>query len=245
MFPVPSVPTPAVQPRRAPLWLAGLILSLALAGPLSAAEKVLSYLKEGQPDAALLLPPPPASGSPEQAADMASVVAVSRACTTNETEIAAGEKKFSMATFGPAIGAWWQAGKLPKTEAFLARVQKDAAIATDSAKELFQRPRPFTVDPSLASGKLEKSFSYPSGHSTEGTVVALVLAELFPAQRDGILAVGRGIGWHRVWIARHYPTDIHAGRVYAQAIVRALKASDRFREDFAAAKAEIAAAAKE
>ena len=44
-------------------------------------------------------------------------------------------------------------------------------------------------------------------------------------------------------IARHYPTDIYAGRVLAQAIVRQMKKSDAFQKDFAAAKAEIAHAA--
>ena len=92
------------------------------------------------------------------------------------------------------------------------------------------------------NGKLEKSFSYPSGHSTESMVLALVLAELLPAQHDAILEHARLMGWHRVQIARHYPTDIYAGRVLAQAIVKQFKKSEVFQKDFAAAKAEVAAA---
>ena len=49
----------------------------------------------------------------------------------------------------------------------------------------------------------------------------------------------RDLGWHRVWIARHYPTDIYAGRVLAQAIVRELKSSPAFQRDFAQVKSEI------
>jgi hypothetical protein len=41
---------------------------------------------------------------------------------------------------------------------------------------------------------------------------------------------------------RSYPTDIYAGRVLAQAIVRKLKENPDFQKDFAGAKAEIAAA---
>jgi acid phosphatase (class A) len=63
---------------------------------------------------------------------------------------------------------------------------------------------------------------------------------LFPDQHDAIIATARSIGWHRVMIARHYPTDIYAGRVLAQAIVRQMKKSSAFQSDFAAAKAEIA-----
>jgi hypothetical protein len=39
-----------------------------------------------------------------------------------------------------------------------------------------------------------------------------------------------------------YQTDIYAGRVLAQAIVREMKANPDFQRDFAEAKAEIAAA---
>ena len=113
---------------------------------------------------------------------------------------------------------------------------------TDNAKDFYKRPRPYVTDPSLANGKLEKSFSYPSGHSTESMVLALVLADLFPDKHDAIIAEARSIGWHRVQIARHYPTDIYAGRVLAQAIVRQMNKNDEFQNDFAEAKAEIAAA---
>lgn len=112
----------------------------------------------------------------------------------------------------------------------------------DNAKDYWKRPRPYKVDPILANGKLEKSFSYPSGHSTESMTLALVMADLFPDHRDAIIGEARNIGWHRVEIARHYPTDIYAGRVLAQAIVRQMKKDADFQNDFAAAKAELAAA---
>ena len=50
--------------------------------------------------------------------------------------------------------------------------------------------------------------------------MALVLADLFPEKRDELLVLSRNLGWHRIWIGRHYTTDIYAGRVLAQAIVR-------------------------
>jgi acid phosphatase (class A) len=123
-------------------------------------------------------------------------------------------------------------------------VQEDAATVTDQAKDYWRRPRPYTLNPSLAGGKLEKSFSYPSGHATEGMVLALVLAELWPDQREALLAIGCDLGWHRVWIGRHYPTDIYAGRVLARAIVREMKANADFQHDFAETKAELASTAK-
>lgn len=201
-----------------------------------------TYLPQGKPDAITLLAPPPLPDSPEQAADLQEVRDVSHAASSADLASAKAETKFTIFTFTPAIGDFFQPGKFPKTEAFFHRVQGDAESVVDNAKDYYKRPRPYKVDPSLANGKLEKSFSYPSGHSTESMVLALVLADLFPDKHDAIIAVARNIGWHRVEYARHYPTDIYAGRVLAQAIVREMKKDKEFQKNFAEAKAEVAAA---
>jgi acid phosphatase (class A) len=231
--------------------LTGLLLAIA---PLRAADDTMSlsgqsskssqlhFLAPGKPDAATLLAPPPLPDSAEQAADMDEVKTVYHAAGSNDMAAAYSEKKFSVFNFTPAVGEFFQSNSLPKTAAFFAKVQLDAETVTDLGKEYYHRPRPYTTDPSLANGKLEKSFSYPSGHSTESMVLALVLADLLPDQHDAILAHARLIGWHRVQIARHYPTDIYAGRVLAQAIVKQFKKSDEFSAAFAEAKTEVEAA---
>jgi acid phosphatase (class A) len=219
----------------------GFVLASA---PLHAAEHSLNYLKAGKPDAAAVLAPPPLMDSAEQAADMEEVRAVYHSASSNDIAAAYSEKKFSVFNFTAAVGDFFQPGNLPKTAAFFEKVQLDAETVTDLGKDFFKRPRPYTTDPSLANGKLEKSFSYPSGHSTESMVLALVLADLLPDKQDAILAHARTIGWHRVQIARHYASDIYAGRALALAIVKQFKKSDPFDKDFAAAKAELAAAQK-
>ena len=218
------------------------LLALAVA-PLQA-QTNNSYLSAEKPDAIALLAPPPLPGSPEQAADLAEVIAVYRASTSNDVASAYSERKFNIFTFTPVIGDYFQSTNLPRTTAFFERVQKQAETVTDAAKNFYRRPRPYTVDTNLANGKLETSFSYPSGHSTESMVLALVLADLFPDKHDAIIGKARNIGWHRVAIARHYMTDIYAGRALAQAIVREMKSSPDFQKDFAGMQAEIAAAQK-
>lgn len=209
-----------------------------------AKESSLNYLPEGKPDATTLLAPPPLIDSPEQTADLNEVREVHHAATSNDITAAYSEKKFSVFNFTEAVGPYFQTDKLPKTTAFFEKVQSDAATVTDLGKDYFKRPRPYVTDPSLANGKLEKSFSYPSGHSTESMVLALVLADLIPDKHDAIIAHARMIGWHRVEIARHYPTDIFAGRTLALAIVKQFKKSDAYQKDFDAVKAELEAAAK-
>jgi acid phosphatase (class A) len=224
-------------------FLAPILFSFAVAvAPLHAQTN--SYLPDGKPDAIALLAPPPLPDSPEQAADMAEVVAVYHAATSNDIATAYSEKKFDIFNFTPAIGDFFTGGKFPKTEAFFEKVQTDAAAVTDNAKDFYKRPRPYVTDPSLINGKLEKSFSYPSGHSTESMVLALVLADLFTDKHDAIIAKARSIGWHRVQTARHYPTDIYAGRVLAQAIVREMRNNPDYQKDFTEAKAEINAVQK-
>ena len=210
----------------------------------NASSAQLHYLTGKKPDAIALLAPPPLPGSPEQAADMEEVRAVYHAAGSNDIATAYSEKKFSVFNFTPAIGAFFQSNNLPKTTAFFEKVQTDAETVTDKAKDYYKRPRPYTTDPGLANGKLEKSFGYPSGHSTESMTLALVLADLFPDKQDAIVGEARSIGWHRVEIARHYPTDIYAGRVLAQAIVKQMEKNDAFQKDFDEVKAEIAAAQK-
>lgn len=204
----------------------------------------LHYLVAGQPDAAILLPPPPLMDSPEQAAEMQEVRAVYHAAGSNDIAAAYSERKFSVFNFTEAVGDYFNAANLPKTALFFEKVQFDAATVTDLGKDYFKRPRPFVTDPSLVNGKLEKSFSYPSGHSTESMVLALVLADLLPDKHDAIIAHARLIGWHRIQTARHYPSDIFAGRVLALAIVREFKKNSDFQKDFAEVQAELAAAAK-
>jgi len=230
------------RPRRPSRWRSGVLalgLALLLAPPLFAESY---YLAPDHPDGVALLPPPPAPGSEEGAADLAEARAVFQARTPAETARASRDSKLTIFLFAPAIGPFFQPGKLPKVEALFKKVKKDITEPIDIPKDHWKRLRPYQLDAHLSLGPPEPSYGYPSGHSTRGTVQALLLAELFPAQRDAILAIGRNIGWDRVLIGKHFPTDIYAGRVLAQAIVHELLASPAFQHDLAEAKAEVQAA---
>jgi acid phosphatase (class A) len=178
----------------------------------------------------------------EQAADLAEVRAVHDSAPSNEVAIALAEDRHpSIFSFTPAVGPFFQPGKLPETELFFKRVSLDANHFLDIGKTNWQRPRPFRVDPTLTPPNPAKGYSYPSGHAAFGTLNALILAELLPQKRDALLALGRDMGWHRVMLADHYPSDIYAGRVVGLAVFRELSASTDFQHDLAEVKAEIAA----
>jgi acid phosphatase (class A) len=225
--------------RALPSALLAAFLVLQFAAPLHADD---SYLPPGKPDGVALLGPPPLPGSEEAAADLATVQQVFKARTAAETYRAQQESSLSLTIFAPAIGPNFQPGKFPKLQALMNKVKMDIAPAINAPKDTYRRLRPYQLDPQLAFGKPEKDFGYPSGHSSRGMVYALVLSEIFPNNRDAIMEIGRNIGWDRVLIGKHFPTDIRAGRVLAQAIFRELMANPRFQNDLAAVKTEVQAA---
>jgi acid phosphatase (class A) len=229
---------PGTSHRQAGHWLALTLLLLLFVEPLLAES---SYLAPDRPDGIALLAPPPEVGSAEEAADLASARAVFNGRTPAELARATKDSSLSIFLFGPAIGPFFQAGKLPKTEALFQKVRKDISVAINTPKDHWKRRRPYQMDDQLSLGKPEPSYGYPSGHSTRGTVQALLLAELFPERKEAILAIGRNIGWDRVLIGKHFPTDIYAARVLGRAIVRELLANPDFQHDLAEAKAEVQA----
>jgi len=221
------------------------LAALALAGT---SGLFAAYLPAGTPDAIALLAPPPAAGSAEAKADLENTLVIHTAATPAELALAKDENKLTIFHFAPAIGAWFAPGKLPRTEALFKAVEAEAKAATDDAKKFYQRPRPYHLEPARFPHSVEHEdpthYSYPSGHSTRGTVFAFLLAELLPDHRDAILAKGREAGWLRVQGGVHFPTDIYAGRVLGQELARDFLHSPEFQADLVAVKAELAAAAK-
>jgi acid phosphatase (class A) len=223
-----------------------LFLSVAalVAAPLCAADATPKYLGLSAPDPMVLLAPPPVDGTAEAAADLETVVRAYNARTPDELARAQDEVKHTIFCFTPAIGPWFVPGKFPKTEALLKEIEAETKVIVTSGKKHWQRLRPYQVDPARLPDSIEHEaptdYSYPSGHSTRGTVWAFVLAEIFPEHREAILAKGRDSGWLRVLGGVHYPTDIYAGRVLGQALARAFLASPAFQQDLAAVRVELA-----
>ena len=208
----------------------------AVAAPLFAQS---NYFVPGHINGAALLAPPPEPGSVEAAADLATVRSVFGGRTPAEQARAIKDSGLSFSLFSQATGARLELKQQPKLQALLEEVKVEIGKTIDSSKDYWKRQRPYQVDEHLQIGEPEPSFSYPSGHSTRGTVYALVLSEVFPENREAILAFGRQIGWDRVVIGKHFPTDVYAGRVLGQAIFHELMGSPAFQKDLAAAKAEI------
>jgi len=195
--------------------LPALLLLLALVAPLRAQGP---YLRGFDPIS--LLPPPPALHDPEDVADRDSTFRIYSRRTPEEVALGKAEHHVTLAAFAPALGSDYQPAKCPKLVALVADLDAEAKRISGMAKDHWKRPRPFVADAARFTepGDPEKTPSYPSAHSTRGTLFALILAEIFPQHRAAILAKGRLIGWTRVEIGVHTPLDIYAGRVLGQAM---------------------------
>ena len=218
-----------------------LVLAFLPALLLRAAEPLL-YLADSAPDAVLLLAPPPPADSAEQKAELETVRRVHAEASPAQLAAARADIEMNAFSFAAVIGPWFTAANLPKTAALFQEIERETRAVTNPGKEFYHRPRPYVVDPTIVPLAPEKSFSFPSGHSTRGTVYSLVLAELFPEQRDALLNAGREIGFHREVAGVHFPSDVYGGRTLGRAIAQALLKNAKFQADLAAVRAELAAA---
>jgi acid phosphatase (class A) len=226
------------RPAPGPIRIATLFFILATAGVRAEGPYLHGF------DAVALLPPPPALRSPEDQVDRETAFRVYSTRTQEEIATAKAEHKVTIFAFAPAIGPFFTAARFPRTEALFEEVDAEAKPVIDGAKDTWKRPRPYVADPARFTepGDPEKSPDYPSGHSTRGTLFALLLAEIFPSRREAILAKGRDIGWVRVEVGVHTPLAIYGGRVLGQALAEKFLRDPAFQADLAAARAEAAAA---
>lgn len=192
-----------------------------------------------------ILPAPPAANSAEDRQELDTVARTRAAATPAEFARAKAEIRLTIFHFAPVIGTWFQPGKFPRTEALFASVEADSKVVTTAAKKHWQRIRPYHAVPTMFPDAIENEertdYSYPSGHSTRGMLFALLLAELFPENREALVEKGRDSGWLRVIGEVHYPSDVYAGRVLGLHLARMLLASPAFQRDLAVAKQELAA----
>ena len=121
-----------------------------------------------------------------------------------------------------ALLVWRLVSRGYRRQAFLLGVGSlSAELASESLKLIFSRPRPqvfFGLPPAI-------SFSFPSGHAFVSTVfyglLAGILAGAFPQWRVRIVTAwalaALVIGFSRVYLGYHYPTDVLGGWLCAAA----------------------------
>jgi membrane-associated phospholipid phosphatase len=87
----------------------------------------------------------------------------------------------------------------------------DATLAAWNAKYEHNRKRPLAQDGLKHPVSPPQTPSYPCEHSVTAGAAATMLAYLFPAKADSILAAAKTIGQSRVLAGVQFPSDVKAG----------------------------------
>jgi len=202
------------------------------------------------PNSLALLPPPPAAGSTAFSLDDE---------IYRKTRVMRGTPRWALAAddanlmFPQAAGTFSCALNAPITEEdtphlymLMRRTLTDAGLSTYTAKNHYNRSRPFVVNKETSctpdqEKQLMTDGSYPSGHAAVGWAWALILSEIAPEHTDAILARGLTFGQSRVICGVHWQSDVIEGRSIGAGAVARLHADPAFRAEVEAAKAELAA----
>lgn len=144
----------------------------------------------------------------------------------------------------PALGRRYTKETHPALFTLLAHAASDAWRIGDNTQDYWGRTRPWLTDSrvQLLVSSIKRP-SYPSGHSTTNHVWAHVLSELFPQKREAFFNRAYEIGMHRTHAGVHYPSDVEAGKELAEIIYQRMESSTKFRQELAAARAELKAPA--
>lgn len=148
-----------------------------------------------------------------------------------------------MADYSCAIGAVLTPENVPLTSRLVAMASTDAAMASDAAKEHYQRPRPFLANEGPIclerSARLEASFDYPSGHSSAGWMAGLVLAELAPDRATQIMTRSRAYAESRAVCGVHNRSSTVAGHTVGSVVYARLQGDESYQAAARLARAEM------
>jgi acid phosphatase (class A) len=222
-----------------------LLIGSGLATPQSYAET--GYLAGHEVDFRTFLGPPPAPDSQWDRADQGLVEAL-QAVDDRRWQMADEDGKELYPRFAAAFGSPIDKKTSPALVKLLDRAIVDADATTDVAKDFFSRPRPFQrlqlqrVCDKAAPPKPEehpmRGSSYPSGHSTRGWTVAMILARVAPDRAEVVLKRAEDYMESRLVCGMHFPSDVEAGHDVATAVVSHLDASPEFQADLERARKE-------
>jgi acid phosphatase (class A) len=198
------------------------------------------YIQTKSLDLTAVLPPPPAKGSKQTSDEIKELLELQRSRTTAQESLAIADQKITVFRFGDVLGASFDSTKLPITAAFFKAALENERAIIDPVKNFWNRPRPYVVDSSIHPC-LEKPAiaSYPSGHSTAGNFMAILLAAMVPEKKNELFERGWKFAFNRMIGGVHYRSDIEAGRIAATVIAVEFFKNREFMCEYSKARREI------
>lgn len=226
--------------------LRGVFLSILVSLPLWGQPEAGRYLREQDFDVTTMIEAAPTDDSLTTIADLETVRMLQARRTPEQVALARYFVQDTVFQYDEVIGPWFTERNLPRTAEFFRQIEADRYAISSQGKRAWNRPRPPLLDSRIhAAVTLPKSGAYPSGHSTQAFVLAGLLAEVFPEQREALRARAELVAWSRVIGGVHYPTDIMAGRLLGDQLVTEFLKVPGVREGLAEVKSEATRASAE
>jgi len=226
-----QTPAPKGAPKAAP--------AKPRTGYLTAAE---------MPDIGKIVPPPAAAGSPQEARDLAVYRATRAMEGTPRWALALSDNDLATASmlkvFSCSLGVSLTPDNAPRLTALMTKATADWTNGFNTLKSLYGTKRPYDIEPGkvciASTSGLANSPDYPSGHTTWGWALGLVLTELAPDRATGVLMRAKAYGESRVVCGLHTVSAVEGGMATATAVLAVQHGSAAFRADLEAARAELA-----
>jgi acid phosphatase (class A) len=213
--------------------------------PAAAPAKTMKFLTPAQLTPQLMLPAPPADSSAEGIAELDEVRTVVKTASAERHAQAQWDNDHEDLSAFAALVPGLDPAKLPATKALFDDVVNESSVGVNFSKTYFARKRPFQIDPSIAICKGEggaKPTSYPSGHTTLGFTMAVVMSDLFPDKAQAIFVRAQDYGYSRLVCGVHFRSDTVASQVLGTYIGKELLENAAFHKEVEAARAELKAA---
>lgn len=200
------------------------------------------------PAVAWLLPPPPELGTPLASYDEFMFFEGQKMRGTQRWKLA-GEQATETPQevhqlFSKVLGVTISQKNTPVLYHLLMNSCNDAIqYGSSITKRRYYKRRPFayfdkhTCRPGEEASR-RNGGSYPSGHTTVGTTVALILSEIAPEKKNELMSLGFEFGQSRVVCGYHWQSDVDNARLMAIYFYSVLHGNKDFLSDLVKAKEE-------
>ena len=171
------------------------------------------------------LPPPPKNSSLKAVRDMMTVkgaMQITGASMVKSVKRHDKDPIYAIKTYMSVFGLDYDAD-------FIQQVMKESTTLILQQKNSFNRARPaqlapyFGLDLDIIKSTSAKTPSYPSGHTTQAYLVALILGDKYPNHKKNLIQAAEECGGGRVMTGLHFPTDHKFGIYYAKRLFKTLK----------------------
>ena len=201
------------------------------------------YIHDGALKLESTLPPPPSSDSMQVQIELDTIKRIMAKLTNDQKELARKDALTQNVSFFSDTLTGFDIEKLPKTKFLFDSVKYNASYFSNMFKNNFMKKRPYQEDQEIkvcvSPQPSSLNRTYPSGHTTMGYAMGLILAELIPEKSKEIMLRTRLYGENRVNCGAHYPSDVAAGQVLGTLVAFELLKNNEFKALFLASKVEL------